>query len=84
MKIGSNDTVRLEGYFNAKVGGIRLAQVKAVTRDNVDTTSHWSGVGIIDGLEGIGVAFPDLCAPADSLLNAVLTNTGQTQLQSTA
>lgn len=80
MKIGSNDTVRLEGYFNAKVGGIRLAQVKAVTRDNVDTTSHWSGVGIIDGLEGIGVAFPDLCAPADSLLNAVLTNTGQTPI----
>lgn len=79
MKIGKNDTVRLEGYFNAKAGGVRTATMKAITRDNVDTTSHWTGNGIVGGVEGVGVK-GTVCPPLDTVMNAVITNTGQTGL----
>lgn len=40
------ESVTINGYFNARRGGLRNGSIRALTRDGVDTTSTWVGRGI--------------------------------------
>ncbi|MBL0333569.1 MAG: choice-of-anchor D domain-containing protein [Chlorobi bacterium] len=74
-----NTTYTMKGSFIAKAVGQRVARMKAITLDGVDTTSKWSGNGfsLSTSIVGKGANADNICAPKDTILNAEVSNSGQ-------
>lgn len=75
---GVNDRVSFTGFFQARAAGQRLAELKAITNDGVDTTSHWTGRGIAltSAIDGTGGSVAGLCVGDSGVIMATVTNNG--------
>lgn len=83
---GQNESVTITGYFSAKATGTRNASIRARTRDNVDTTSRWIGVGGATQTSGVAVtatAGPSLCIGETDSIFVTITSNGDAPLNVT-
>lgn len=76
------ESVTITGYFSAKAAGARNASIRALTRDGVDTTSRWTGVG---GVQNSGASVtvspgPSLCVGETDSIFVTISSDGDTTL----
>jgi hypothetical protein len=78
----ANPYVDVTGYFRAQATGTRTASVAAITNDNVDTISHWTGVGVFSqpAITGTGDQVRNICNNDSAALTVILENTGSDTL----
>ena len=72
-----NDKVTITGYFSARAVGARNASIRARTRDGVDTTSTWVGLGVgqNSGASVTATPGPTLClGETDSIFVTIMSN----------
>lgn len=82
---GGTDRVTFTGYFQAQAPGLRTAELKALTLDGVDTTSHWTGRGVSKtaAITGQGDSLLGLCIGNEGVISAFIENSGAVPLRIT-
>ncbi len=75
---GQTDRISFTGFFQAQAAGARIAELKAITNDGVDTTSHWNGFGVAQfaAIDGTGGSVGGLCVGDTGLITATIQNNG--------
>jgi len=88
---GGQDTVTFTGVFRARAAGLRLASLRAVTGDPLDTTvskttSNWQGQGVSlePNISGRPDSVVGICIGSTGDLSASVTNGGQAPLTVTS
>lgn len=77
-----NESVTINAYFSATRGGARNASLKAITRDGVDTTSFWDGVGVAQdaGVNIRATAASSLCLGEIDSIDVTIESVGDVPL----
>ncbi|MBS1913149.1 MAG: choice-of-anchor D domain-containing protein [Bacteroidetes bacterium] len=74
----SKPTFDFTGYFKATAGGVRTAELEAISADVPGVISHWTGRGLVRNasIAGTGGAVGSLCVGDSGVINATVENNG--------
>lgn len=79
---GEREVVTISGYFDAQINGVRTGELRALTRDGVDTTSYWIGRGIAQdaGITASATAAQVTCVGEGDMIVLTIESNGDVPL----